>query len=706
MYWRIGFASQSSIDAVLDRKEFTLKDLMEDDELIQECKSMNKRLVAFLAQANVVQELLDLITDEPEEDAGVERKFKYPFLSCEILCCEITPVYDVIFEQEALISKLFSFLDRPPALNPLLAGYFCRVLSCLLQRKGQETMNRAQNKPGMIARLVEHTGTYSVTQLLLKMIGGDDGMGALQQPAKDSVQWFLESGLIPMLVDKLGPTYDSDVHGNAAETLVGIIQRQCQPGSSTALVEQLLSEEVVEKLVTNVFSGSPSSLLGGLSVLCELLDRSKAGHSLLGQKLDSPPAVDPPPPAVSFVLARVDDIIQILRKPPPTESMLTTFGTLTPPLGSTRLRVVEFIVSLLATKYPAVYTSVVSAHVFPAVLDLFFEFKWNNFLHAQVERLIVAALESEDVALRMAVITDAKLVDRILSGAKENEDACERPRGSRLGYMGFVTRISSALVKLGQSDPAVQVILDAPEWKDYVENTLNPTLQAETRQLGGSVPANPAREESEDDELFGRAELDMEVLQNITDFKPNGSDQRFQRYFFDEGDNNDFDVGNSVLEGERLDDDDFDAFDSSSAFNKDGGHDGAGKSDEALDSWEEREIVDVSRSSSGRHAGPSGLKSDPPRVSLPRPADDAAEIEDDVCLDDDEFQPEKPAESKAATRLRKLCETHADDSSSPIPEEIAESVQSPTKKDSASTSTSEPASPIPDDSPGWTATFD
>jgi serine/threonine-protein phosphatase 6 regulatory subunit 3 len=42
-----GFSQPSPIEQILDRQNFTLEELLEEDDMIQECKSLNGRLVAL-----------------------------------------------------------------------------------------------------------------------------------------------------------------------------------------------------------------------------------------------------------------------------------------------------------------------------------------------------------------------------------------------------------------------------------------------------------------------------------------------------------------------------------------------------------------------------------------------------------------------------------------------------------------------------------
>jgi len=48
----------SPVDAILDKEEYTLEELLDEDELIQECKSLNARLTAFLKQRESVEKLV------------------------------------------------------------------------------------------------------------------------------------------------------------------------------------------------------------------------------------------------------------------------------------------------------------------------------------------------------------------------------------------------------------------------------------------------------------------------------------------------------------------------------------------------------------------------------------------------------------------------------------------------------------------------
>jgi hypothetical protein len=103
---------------------------------------------------------------------------------------------------------------------------------------------------GIVQKLVEHIGLYSIMELLI-MIGWDDGLGQV-----NDVQWLHKEKLIPMLVAKLDPVFerDEEVHVNAARALVDVVVK-CPPATSSLLVTHLGTPPMLEQLFSFMFSG-------------------------------------------------------------------------------------------------------------------------------------------------------------------------------------------------------------------------------------------------------------------------------------------------------------------------------------------------------------------------------------------------------------------------------------------------------------------
>lgn len=78
MFWRVpGLSTTSPVDSVLDKDVYTLEELLDEDEIIQECKALNSRLINFLRGKAQVEALLRYVVEEPPEDADSKRSYKF-----------------------------------------------------------------------------------------------------------------------------------------------------------------------------------------------------------------------------------------------------------------------------------------------------------------------------------------------------------------------------------------------------------------------------------------------------------------------------------------------------------------------------------------------------------------------------------------------------------------------------------------------------
>jgi serine/threonine-protein phosphatase 6 regulatory subunit 3 len=64
------------VESILDKDSFTLEELLDEEEIIQECKALNSRLINFLREKTQVEKLLRYVVEEPEDDADSKRAFK------------------------------------------------------------------------------------------------------------------------------------------------------------------------------------------------------------------------------------------------------------------------------------------------------------------------------------------------------------------------------------------------------------------------------------------------------------------------------------------------------------------------------------------------------------------------------------------------------------------------------------------------------
>ncbi|KAF2221920.1 SIT4 phosphatase-associated protein-domain-containing protein [Elsinoe ampelina] len=149
----------------------------------------------------------------------------------------------------------------------------------------------------------------------------------------------------------------------------------------------------------------------------------------------------------------------------------------------------------------------VEHQVVPTILDFFFRFPWNNFLHNVVydvvQQVFNGTLErgynrtlAQDLFATSkcsALLSKDDVTTRILAGQAAS-DKSQSEKGMRLGYMGHLTLIAEEVCKFAERHPPellgeeVMKKVTLPEWAEYVEGTLTETRDRDNAVLGGVRP--------------------------------------------------------------------------------------------------------------------------------------------------------------------------------------------------------------------------
>ncbi|ORZ10438.1 SIT4 phosphatase-associated protein-domain-containing protein [Absidia repens] len=328
MFWRFGFHNPSAVDTLLEREDVTLEEILEEEEILQETKSHNQRLIDFLCQPANCSKLLYYITANDLEEG---QKFKYPFLSSEIIACEIPQLVDmIIMEQNELLESFWQFLDRPVpqkdtankkssnssssnsdsnnhstdnsdehegddeesgkgdvkksvdddnvdlGLESLLASYFAKTITVFLTKQPAEMLEFIESKPENLDKILNHLDSSAIMDLLLTLVRMEE-----LPEGKGIVQWLSDGGLMDNLIDRLNPYLDPEEHSIAQQSICEIIRM-----SQTSLLEQpsiglndlvikLKSETVMRKLAGFMLDpkapNATSTLINGVTIIIDLI---------------------------------------------------------------------------------------------------------------------------------------------------------------------------------------------------------------------------------------------------------------------------------------------------------------------------------------------------------------------------------------------------------------------------------------------------
>ncbi|XP_077171809.1 serine/threonine-protein phosphatase 6 regulatory subunit 1 isoform X2 [Paroedura picta] len=539
MFWKFDLHTTSHIDTLLERGNVTLFELLDEEDVLQECKVVNRKLVDFLVQPEHMEALVTCVTEEPPGDVDERVRYKYPSVSCEILTSDVTQINDALGEDESLLRRLYSFLQTGGVLNPLLASFFSKVMGILINRKTDQIVAFLRKKDDFVNLLLRHIGTSAIMDLLLRLLT------CVEQPQlrQDVFNWLNEEKIVQRLIGMIHPSKDDNQHSNASQSLCDIIrlsreqmiQIQDSP-EPDQLLATLEKQETIEQLLSNMLDGerSESVIVNGIQVLLTLLEprrpRTELGGmggfycNLEGQMEMTGPNCEVASSQASLgtllaIKQRLRELHQLLLDPPKKEPLQTTWGILDPPLGNTRLHVVKLLASSLGTDNETLRDEIIELGAVNTMLDLYFRYTYNNFLHAQVEACLSNVFSSHagdetienhskplpENPIVQHLLQKCRLIQRILSAWEENEQS-QTDGGRRKGYMGHLTRIANALAQGSEKWPhstlIKQLLKELPEdeqeqWEKFVSGPLSETNKKNTVDL---VNMHNLHSSSDDDE--------------------------------------------------------------------------------------------------------------------------------------------------------------------------------------------------------------
>ena len=223
----------------------------------------------------------------------------------------------------------------------------------------------------------------------------------------------------------------------------------------------------------------------GFPVLIEVLRKLRATDYI-----NDPPKSDIPE-IVSAVCSRVDKCIAYLGQEEGLSPLSLPFGTLSPPFGVLRYAVVELLEATALTNTSYVFDSFAAGggRLVPTLLDLFFRYKWNNFLHQSVYNILAVAIPSQHKQITTAIFGgEGALVSRILDAEDENK----KELASR-GYMDHLTKLTSLIEAYPPKCDDVSGDVDMTgadenkRWKDYVSGAYAERSKKESVKLGSGM---------------------------------------------------------------------------------------------------------------------------------------------------------------------------------------------------------------------------
>lgn len=186
--------------------------------------------------------------------------------------------------------------------------------------------------------------------------------------------------------------------------------------------------------------------------------------------LDEKTTVEQLPGVLKELLSQLDNLKAQLVPVEVQDPFSLPFGSINKPFGFLRLRILELIAAFVDSRILCVYKLLAESQVFSLLVDIFFEYKWNNVVHVLVDSILKTVLDNMDDSLVGPLFEQSKIHERIADAGilcfQTQSGSCY----DRVGFMGCVTQIATYLIDHARKSPAVQQQLSSSDkWNQYLQ---------------------------------------------------------------------------------------------------------------------------------------------------------------------------------------------------------------------------------------------
>lgn len=273
-FWNFGYQGSPAVKTLLEKPDLTLDDLLDEEGLLLELKTLNSKLFDFLLIESNFKQLIDNVIREPgveDLEMNQTKYFKYPYVCAEILGADQQAIVAEFFKTSVEIKEraekmqkeyeedmkksdevviedneetqsptsqdspksedkenkspsghpekfeyldyLFNFLDNSE-LNFTAAGYFAKIVNNLFVKKPSLFLAYIYEvRPELLEKMVEQISSKSVAEFLAKLLTFESSLLANNE---DETYDAHRIKTLSLIIQKLDPKHDVETINNAA----------------------------------------------------------------------------------------------------------------------------------------------------------------------------------------------------------------------------------------------------------------------------------------------------------------------------------------------------------------------------------------------------------------------------------------------------------------------------------------------------------
>ncbi|MDP2435844.1 MAG: hypothetical protein Q8P67_08890 [archaeon] len=475
-------------DGIFDLR---LEEILDANNFLFELRVEKPAIVELLRMAGVLEVLIDFacgfriapVKDVLDEAESFQVHQRRSVVALQAL--EIDWILGIVIREDDLLDRLFNFLKTKinGQSDHVPSAAFARVVELLFDRFPNELVTYFLSRDWIVEHFVENVTDPSLMDLLYHFVD-----------SRVTHQWLYEHSLIHFLVALFLYCHDPLKHEAASDVLVQLFTI-CQRWTDSQLVNELFKkEEITDQLLqhaSKVGDYQTQSIRQGLSVVNAILSLllmtneeptfvpvicSRLGHfvSLLRGVVPPYQAGQVPSPAQPVV----SDIPRANLHDDTCALQLSNREVVAPAFGSTRMKILEFITTAMMCNCPEITQQLHIDGFFDICVDLFFHYKWNNFLHSHVDQILASFFSYGDSGLVIAVLESTQLPHRVIPNFTRED----------VGYRGHLVNILRELIKLSSENRIISEHLNAiPGWEEFLAGPYQETEIRFQTQIGGDI---------------------------------------------------------------------------------------------------------------------------------------------------------------------------------------------------------------------------
>jgi chemotaxis protein histidine kinase CheA len=288
----------------------------------------------------------------------------------------------------SLLEKLLSLLASPEPINNVLAGYFSKVFTAILEKHKYDLLEYFLRFPEHLDNIIKHSYNKSIADLLGKMLVNDEQYDSPSVPEEFGTQ---KRDIITRLIDKLDSKNSTDGITNCCYILCNLVD-------SKQYSAYFLSEPVLVMLFKLAESPNPISLRGVLTLMI-ILNRQKSymENSSFSGVRSSEEGKETEMDFTNVIKCSVDYLNyakKYLTEENKNDQIKTPYGQDLLPLGLDRLKVVEWILSLISFNEETIVNKLLELNMGEVLLSLIKKYYMNTMLHQKVYKIFEEALKT------------------------------------------------------------------------------------------------------------------------------------------------------------------------------------------------------------------------------------------------------------------------------------------------------------------------